>query len=422
MGEGTYLFLQGPHGPFFRLLAGALSARGAGVRRVAFNDGDVAEWGGAGPLDAYTGALEEFEPWLRGLVAVTGLSDIVLYGDSRPQHGAAIRLARRLGLRTHCFEEGYLRPHWITYERQGTNGNSPLCRIPLEEMARAVGPGAAVAPLPAHWGDARQHLWWSARYHARQLRPTPRFRGYRGHRQLPLAEEVVHYVRRTATALPRSVTRSARHRRVLDLGAPFHLVLLQLSFDCSMQAHSRYDTNRAYVAELMDAFAAAPVDHHLVFKAHPFEDGRERLGPAIAGAAAARGLGGRVHFIDGGAGLGPLLDRAAGVLTVNSTAGQQALARGLPLHAAGASVYARPGLAATGDPAAFFARPPRPDAEAYRVFRSYMLATSQVAGSFYGPAGIARALAALPGLMLDPVDPYGRFASAVSEPGSRFVA
>ena len=35
----VFLFLQGPHGPFFRQLAGKLAAGGTGVRRIAFNPG-----------------------------------------------------------------------------------------------------------------------------------------------------------------------------------------------------------------------------------------------------------------------------------------------------------------------------------------------------------------------------------------------
>ena len=37
----TFLFLQGPHGPFFNRLAKMLRAAGADVWRVAFNAGDA---------------------------------------------------------------------------------------------------------------------------------------------------------------------------------------------------------------------------------------------------------------------------------------------------------------------------------------------------------------------------------------------
>lgn len=409
----VFLFLQGPHGPFFRRLAGALTATGAEVRRVAFNRGDLAEWRGAGPVDAFTGKIDDFPLWLEGLVWRHRVTDLVLYGDARPPHQAALALARRQGLLSHCFEEGYLRPHWITYERQGTNGNSLLCSLPLSWMAAAGGAEAVLAPLPARWGDVRQHLWWSAAYHLRQLLPSRRFSGYPGHRELPLWREAGHYATRLAGIPIRRLINTLARRRLRRQAPPFHLVLLQLSFDCSMRSHSRYPSNAAFVREVLEGFAAgAPRRDHLVFKSHPFEDGRERLARVIAREAARLGVAGRVHFLDGDGGLDALLDRTRSVLTVNSTAGQQALARGLPLFAAGAAVYARSGLVSSGDLGAFFADLPRPDERAYRLLRAFMLRTSQIEGSFYSKRGIDRALQTLPSMLMDPTDPYRRVLAA----------
>jgi len=36
------------------------------------------------------------------------------------------------------FEEGYLRPHWVTYERGGANGHSRLMQMTLPAMQAAV--------------------------------------------------------------------------------------------------------------------------------------------------------------------------------------------------------------------------------------------------------------------------------------------
>lgn len=43
-GERVFLFLQGPHGPFFHALAKMLRVAGARVWRVGFNAGDRAFW------------------------------------------------------------------------------------------------------------------------------------------------------------------------------------------------------------------------------------------------------------------------------------------------------------------------------------------------------------------------------------------
>jgi capsular polysaccharide export protein len=142
-------------------------------------------------------------------------------------------------------------------------------------------------------------------------------------------------------------------------GHPFHLVLLQLEHDASFRTHSPFQTMTEFLAVVMEGFAAgAPPHHHLVFKAHPLEDGRVPLRSEIA-RLALHGVTDRVHFIPGGK-LGPLLDLARSAVTVNSTAGQQVLWRGLPLRTFGEAVYAKPEFVSTQPLPDFFAQPPAP--------------------------------------------------------------
>jgi capsular polysaccharide export protein len=406
----VFLFLQGPHGPFFRRLAGRLATAGAGVRRVAFNPGDEAEWRGAGPLDRFLGPDYAYPDWLSHQLSRHQVTDMILYGDARPEHARAIAVARRAGVLCHCLEEGYLRPHHVTYERWGNKGNSPLRNIPLARMAAVLGPGAPPLDEPGEgWGAHRPHLWHSARYHARMLLPSRRYGRHRSRRDLPLWHEFWNYIKRLAGLPWRRILQGVRARRLRASGRKFHLVLLQLSFDSSMQAHSDYRNSAGFAVDCIDSFAnCAPADDLLVFRSHPFEDGRERLGRVIAGAAARWGVSGRVLFLDGGPGLKSLLDAAGSVLTINSTAAQQALWRGLPVLALGRAVYAKPELVSSQSIDAFFAGPRPPDRQAYRQFRQFLTATSQFKGSFYSRSGIEALLAALPAAILSSVDAYDR--------------
>lgn len=412
----VFLFLQGPHGPFFRCLARRLSRFGAGVRRIAFNASDEAEWRGAGPLDRFRGPEDTYSVWLIRYLAMHRITDIVLYGDARPEHALAVAAAQPRGIRVHCLEEGYLRPHWITYERGGTNGNSPLNRIGLDRMALvmalasgACGPSPEPAPGLADdgWGSAGAHLWHSARYHLRLLFPSRNFGRHRSRRGLGLWREFGLYARRLATLPWRHLVHGRSARRLLAGDRGFHLALLQLSFDASMQAHSPYRCTAEFVADCIRAFArGAPAEDLLVFKTHPFEDGRERLYRVIAREAARQGVSGRVLLLDGGASLAALLDGALSVVTVNSTAGQQALRRGLPVSVSGRAVYRRPGLASDQDLVSFFAGPRPPSARQYQVFRRFLTETSQFRGSFYSRHGIRVLLARLPEALLARSDPY----------------
>ena len=119
------------------------------------------------------------------------------------------------------------------------------------------------------------------------------------------------------------------------------------------------------------------------------------------------GLADRVVFLHGGK-LGPLLDRARSAVTVNSTAGQQALWRGLPIALLGSAVYEKPEFTQKGDLARFFSHPAAPDAEAYRDYRQFLLMSSQVRGSYYTRAGRRNAVNQIAPKMLDLLDPYDR--------------
>ena len=106
--------------------------------------------------------------------------------------------------------------------------------------------------------------------------------------------------------------------------------------------------------------------------------------------------------------------RAESAVTVNSTSGEQALWRGLPLKALGDAVFNRPEFCSDQPLDAFFAAPKAPDHEAYLTYRQYLLQTSQVAGGFYSASGRKAALRRLPDMMLAASDPYDTFENSAA--------
>jgi capsular polysaccharide export protein len=194
--------------------------------------------------------------------------------------------------------------------------------------------------------------------------------------------------------------------RIRRGGFPYHLAILQLEHDASFRNHSPFSSMTEFLALVIEGFAkGAPPHHHLVFKAHPLEDGRVPLLPEIRRLATLHGLRDRVHFVRGGK-MARLLDDARTAVTVNSTAGQQALWRGVPLRTFGAAVYAKPEFVSSQPLDAFFAQPQRPDTRAYRDYRHFLLETSQIVGGFYSSRGRRTLLRQVVDLMLSSEDPY----------------
>jgi capsular polysaccharide export protein len=186
--------------------------------------------------------------------------------------------------------------------------------------------------------------------------------------------------------------------------------------------HSPFSTMTEFLEQVIAGFAkGAPRHHHLVFKAHPLEDGRVPLRKQIKLLAESHGVSDRVHYVRGGK-LARLLDHARSAVTVNSTAAQQVLWRGLPIKTFGRAVYAKPEFVSTQPLEQFFAQPSRPDNRAYRDYRHYLLETSQIAGGFYSARGRRQLLRQVVDLMLSPDDPYDALARGTAAPRQQLYA
>ncbi len=403
----VFLFLQGPHGPFFFRLGQMLAASGAQVWRVGFNAGDRAFWSASASYIPYRGTLENWPQVFAELAKEKGITDLVLYGDVRPIHAEAIRHAKSAGITVHVFEEGYLRPYWITYERDGSNGNSRLMQLSVPDMAKALRAADLDTHLPpARWGDMRHHVFYGALYHGVVLAFNFGYGQLRPHRGISVRREFALYLRRLLLMPLHALHRRLATWRIQRGGFPYHLALLQLEHDSAFQAHSRFETMQDFITLVIDTFSrSAPAHHHLVFKAHPLEDGRTPLRQNIRQAAKARGISSRVHFVRGGK-LARLLDECRSAVTVNSTAAQQALWRGIPLKSFGSAVYNKSKIVSSQPLAQFFAAPKAPDAGVYRNFRRFLLRTSQLPGGFYAATSRHQALRHVVDLMLQVEDPY----------------
>ncbi|MCX7286611.1 MAG: capsular biosynthesis protein [Rhodobacterales bacterium] len=411
-----FLFLQGPHGPWFHRLAGLLRAAGARVWRVGFNLGDRIFWPGPGYV-AFDGPQADWPAACAALFDQHAITDLVLYGDTRPIHARAVALARQAGITVHVFEEGYLRPYWVTYERGGANGHSKLMGLSVADMQAAlVRVDLDLPDAPATWGDMRQHMFWGALYHGCVALGFGAYRNFRPHRALTVGQEFRLYLKRLVLMPFHRLERRIATARIRQGGFPYHLAILQLEHDASFRDHSPFASMTEFLAIVIEGFATgAPAHHHLVFKAHPLEDGRVPLSPQIRRLAAERGLADRVHFVRGGK-LAQLLNDARSAVTVNSTAGQQALWRGLPLRNFGAAVYAKPEFVSSQPLEAFFAAPERPDTRAYRDYRRFLLETSQVVGGFYSARGRRALLRQVADMMLSADDPYQALTSGKAAP------
>ena len=163
-----------------------MAGRGYPVYRINLSGGDLRDWPDA-TID-FRGRFSEWPVFFDKFLREYQITDLVLFGDCRPYHVSAHGVARIRGIRTHVLEEGYLRPHWMTLEREGVNARSKLSRDKawLREEARRLPPEPKLPPVTASFRRRARDSYWH--YHA-VCTGRFRFPHYRTHRSGPIIIE-----------------------------------------------------------------------------------------------------------------------------------------------------------------------------------------------------------------------------------------
>ena len=388
--DRSFLFLQGLATRFFDRLGRALRERGHAVHRVNFNGGDRAFWRLPGAVD-FCGPEHEWPEFLDRLVVENAISDVILFGDCRPFHRAAIRVAEARLLRVHVVEEGYLRPDWITLEEGGVNGHSALPRDPdwYRERARSLPPWRDPPAVP---GSFRRRAVEDVIYTMASMAGMWRFPHYATHRPYHQLIEYAGWLRRLALK-QRSERRAAALIEDLPDGPdPLFFFPLQLDCDYQVRVHSPFRAMHLAIEHVLGSFAHhAPLAARLVVKLHPLDSGLVDWAAMTSHLAVELGIAERVTIIDGGD-LSKLLARRPAVITVNSTVGTLALNCGLPVIALGKAVYDIAGLTFQGELHEFWNTPTPPDMALFDAFRRVLAARCLIPGSFFNEDGLTLAV------------------------------
>ncbi len=383
LAKQRFLFLQGPPGPFFDRLGSALRRQGHAVHRINLNAGDIHSW--SGPAIDYRGTPERWPSYVDDYLVQHAITDVILFGDCRPLHNAARGMARLRGVRVHVFEEGYIRPNWVTLELDGVNGHSTLPRDPkwYLDAARTLPP---LADLPTVPSTFRRRAREATSYYARTSLGQFQFPHYRSHRDRSAFAEALGWLKQFAL---RKLHEDQAEAAISQLeGKRYFTLPLQLSSDHQIRIHSLFGTMQAGASYVIESFArSAPDDTLLLVKEHPLDSSLFSWQRFIRREAKRLGVEDRVIFAKGGH-IGDIVEGSLGVVTVNSTTGTLALASGVPVIALGQAVYNIPGITFDGPLDAFWARPTPPDPRIWDAFSRVLQARCLVYGGFASNEGI----------------------------------
>lgn len=382
--DRAFVFLQGPPGPFFRLLGEEMTRQGLTVHRINVSGGDRLDW----PDGAvnFRGRYSEWPVFFDKFLRENRITDLLVYGDCRPYHLAAHGVAALRNVRTHVLEEGYLRPHWMTLEPEGVNARSTLSRDKnwFFKEARLLPPEPDLAPVTASFRRRARDSYW---YYHHVFTGRLAYPHYRSHRSTPILKEGFGWLWKFWRE--RNAAREADNvLRQLE-GTPMVVLPLQLSGDYQIRAHSPFPDMQSAASYVIESFAAyAPSEMHLLLKAHPMDCSFFNWSKFVRQHAKRLGLEGRLHFVDGGD-LDRMAREARGLVCVNSTSATLALANDTPVCTLGDAIYDLPGLTHQRHLDTFWSNPTAPEPGLYPAFRRVLVDRCLVRGGLASESAVS---------------------------------
>jgi capsular polysaccharide export protein len=365
-------------------MASDLKARGHAVAKFNFNAGDLV-FSRQFPSINYTHGQNAWRKWLREYCENWRPDVILLFGDQRPIHRIAMQVAREKEIAVYCFEEGYIRPNYVTFERGGNNANSPLLRSKTA-FIHVPEPSAPPQLAPQFGSMARRAMF----YYIAKAAGTWLFPGYLHHRRRTLVSEAYLWTRSYVRLL---WNRHGDVQLIQDLtGAekpPYFLVALQVHDDLQLLRHGKGWRNRSLIKAAIASFAQnAAKEDILVFKVHPMDRGHRRYRIHVSKEARKCGVEDRVKVLQSGP-LAGVVRQAKGLVTINSSSGIVALEAGVPVLALGKAIYSMKelvsGEAGQADLDAFWTNPRAPKRQLARGVVRILKRDHMIPGSFYLP-------------------------------------
>ncbi len=373
----TVLLLQGPVGTFFHRLAIKMKKNKTKVFKLNFNGGDFLFYPSGKRCKCDEKDLENF---YENFFKEKKIDAIVMYNDCRLIHAKAIKVAKGLGIGIWIFEEGYLRPYCITFEKDGVNANSSLprdknfylsCNILTKESIKEIPGGFKFMAFSAF-------LYWLFSFLL-----APFFNNKLHHRTL-YPFEFLFWFRSLYRKYLYKFTEKKLNQKIYSLEKKYFLAILQVYNDTQIKHHYKKSIEE-FIEELILSFANhARAKSYLVFKHHPMDRGYRNYSKLIDELCQKYHVEGRIFYVHDTY-LPTLLKNALGCITINSTVGLSAILEGCPTKVCGNAFYNFEGLAYPKKLQFFWreAHAYKPNPSLVINFKNYLLNTNQFNGNFY---------------------------------------
>lgn len=379
------LLLQGPIGPYFFQLGQFLNQQGKEVYKLNFNGGDILYYPPDTLTHLYSGAVGDFSTYLTQFIHENKIDAIICFGHKRIYHDIAKQVCKDLGddINFWSFEEGYLRPHYVTFEKWGVNSASILPRDAQFYLDNEVNipklrePRSLVASFFTRF-------WLAMHYYMAMYFCRKKLTHYVHHRDYKVLNYIGAWLLsgwRKWAYKPKEylLAKSIESNEFPE----FFIVPLQVHNDSQVKSFGCAKNVPAFVRSVLRSFAkGADEDVHIIFKHHPMDRGFNHYGALITKLSQKYGVEDRVHYVFD-IPMPVFLRRAKGMVVINSTSGLSALLHNLPVKALGQAPYDFSGLTDQQPLSYFWRNPQSPNPSVFNAYKLYLLSRTQLNANFY---------------------------------------
>lgn len=387
------LFLQGPIGGFFRYLMKEFKEAGATPFKINFNGGDEYYMKGISEnVFSYQGPMIKFGEYISDFLIQNRIDGIVLFGDCRPLHKVAIEIAKENNVAVFVFEEGYIRPNFITLEVNGVNANSPLMgNIELELKDFKVSNTYNDEEFQntkdlqvKHFHDMKDMAIRAMRYWFHMELSREKFRYYEHHKDGDIFRSMFYwgksYFKKKFYKTKESWVEDYVQK---DLHQKYFLVALQVYNDSQIKDHSKFRNNKRFIYNVMKSFGKnANKGDFLVIKQHPLDVPYHNYSKFIQHLIKSFNLENRVLYVHD-LHLPTLIKNSKGLITINSTTGLSSLYHKIPVITMGNALYNIKGLCFQYGLDRFWNSKLNVNYNTFKKFRNLLITKTQVVGTFY---------------------------------------
>ena len=386
VGNKNILLLQGPMGSFFNTLDEKFTEEKANTFRIGFNSGDEF-FSKAKHYTPYKDIPDNWETFIKNYYKLHEIQKLFVFGDCRFYQTVAVKIAKELEIEVYVFEEGYLRPNFITLEKYGVNGyssqpknrdfydNLELDDSLINELKDIQNFGST---FPKMAREAIIYYWVANLF-------SFNYPHYKHHRCFSLWKEFKAGCLNILRKYRYKINKKGLNEKFeKELDKKYYFVPLQTYGDFQIVTHSKYNTIHEFINEVINSFAQyAPKDKYLVFKHHPVDRGRQNYSRYIQDIAYILGIKERV-IITWDVRLPTCLKHSIGTIVINSTVGISALYHKSPTICLGDAIYDIEGLTSKGlSLDEFWENHKEVDSELFRKYKAHLIKTTQINSNFY---------------------------------------